>query len=333
MFQLLPNSYLGVDLFFILSGFVLTHAYAHHFESGLSVVDFMRLRLVRLYPLYLLAALVAAGLVVLLMLRGRVIDPITFAATLLTAVLFLPTPPQLSLNPIPLYPLNPPAYSLFLELVVNLTFAVLARRLNGYVLAALVALGLAGMLQSLRLAGTISTGDAYDFWLFGFPRVAFSFFMGVVLYRIWRSDRLAWWKPPSWLPMAALLCVFALRGDAALVEVVSSVLLLPVIVFASANTVSSGNFAWLCQLLGAVSYPFYALQAPIIYACELASRFIFGRDLVTFGIVGTMTVGALLFVTALVSIKVYDSPIRRRLMGKAVRRRELPRSTTSVERS
>jgi peptidoglycan/LPS O-acetylase OafA/YrhL len=333
VFNILPNSYLGVDLFFILSGFVLTHAYANSLKSGLGVVDFMRLRLVRLYPLYLLGTLIAGILIVLLILRGRSFDPIALASTLLTAILFLPTPPEISINPRPLYPLNPPAYSLFLELAVNLTFAVLARRLNTFVLIALVMLSLAGMLQSFRLAGTMSTGDEYDFWLFGFPRVAFSFFVGVGLYRIWRSDWLAWLKPPSWLPMAALVCVFALRGDPALVEFVSSVLLLPAIVLASANTVSVGNFAWLCLLLGQISYPFYVLQVPLIHGCELGSRFFFGHDLGAFGIAGSIVVAGLLTTAALISVWTYDTPIRRRLMGKAVRRREVARGEISQEHS
>ena len=44
--QLLPSSYLAVDLFFLLSGFVLTYAYERQLTDGLSVIEFMRIRLV-----------------------------------------------------------------------------------------------------------------------------------------------------------------------------------------------------------------------------------------------------------------------------------------------
>lgn len=46
------NSYLFVDLFFILSGFVLSHAYASSIVEGMSFKGFMILRLVRIYPLH-----------------------------------------------------------------------------------------------------------------------------------------------------------------------------------------------------------------------------------------------------------------------------------------
>jgi hypothetical protein len=46
--------YLAVDLFFALSGFVLSHAYDNRFVAGMRVAEFLYLRVVRLYPLYFL---------------------------------------------------------------------------------------------------------------------------------------------------------------------------------------------------------------------------------------------------------------------------------------
>ena len=59
---LLPHAYLAVDFFFVLSGFVLTHAYAGPISEGLGFWRFTGLRLARLYPLYALATLLGAGL-------------------------------------------------------------------------------------------------------------------------------------------------------------------------------------------------------------------------------------------------------------------------------
>ena len=39
-----PSAYLAVDLFFVLSGFVLAHAYEHRFASGMTTWQFMLLR-------------------------------------------------------------------------------------------------------------------------------------------------------------------------------------------------------------------------------------------------------------------------------------------------
>ena len=53
--QLLPNAYLAVDLFFLLSGFVIAHNYDGKFTGGMSLTNFMVQRLIRLYPCFLLA--------------------------------------------------------------------------------------------------------------------------------------------------------------------------------------------------------------------------------------------------------------------------------------
>ena len=52
------NSYLFVDFFFILSGFVLTLAYADKIRQGLAFREYISLRLGRIYPLHLFMLLV-----------------------------------------------------------------------------------------------------------------------------------------------------------------------------------------------------------------------------------------------------------------------------------
>src|SRR5205085_12699808 len=63
--DVLPGSYLAVDLFFVLSGFVIAFAYEDRLASGLSAWRFAWVRVVRLYPLYVLGialgGLVAIG--------------------------------------------------------------------------------------------------------------------------------------------------------------------------------------------------------------------------------------------------------------------------------
>jgi len=54
------SGYLAVDLFFLLSGFVIANAYDQRFDAGWKVIEFARVRLIRLYPLYLLALLIGA---------------------------------------------------------------------------------------------------------------------------------------------------------------------------------------------------------------------------------------------------------------------------------
>ncbi len=64
---LLAHGYLAVDVFFVLSGFVMTLTYSHLFEGGqllASYGQFLGKRIARVYPLYLIGTLCACILVV-----------------------------------------------------------------------------------------------------------------------------------------------------------------------------------------------------------------------------------------------------------------------------
>jgi peptidoglycan/LPS O-acetylase OafA/YrhL len=60
--QFFQNSALMVDFFFVLSGFVICHSYAHRLATGTDARRFLWLRLGRLYPLHLAFLLVFAAL-------------------------------------------------------------------------------------------------------------------------------------------------------------------------------------------------------------------------------------------------------------------------------
>src|ERR1700733_9805135 len=51
------NSFVAVDFFFVLSGFVLCHAYGNKLLNGMSVGEFLARRIGRLYPLFALGVL------------------------------------------------------------------------------------------------------------------------------------------------------------------------------------------------------------------------------------------------------------------------------------
>src|SRR4051794_20912274 len=59
------RSYLAVDVFFMLSGFVIAHAYDSRLAArSLTAREFMGVRIARLYPMYLLSALLCAVILV-----------------------------------------------------------------------------------------------------------------------------------------------------------------------------------------------------------------------------------------------------------------------------
>jgi peptidoglycan/LPS O-acetylase OafA/YrhL len=132
------HSYLAVDLFFMLSGFVLSFAYQQRLDSGYSVSTFLKTRAVRLYPLYF------AGLIFGVVARvwtvrehGHTLQGgflLPFACSLLMLpVIAGPGYP----NPIS-FPFNFPMWSLFFEMVANVYHAVFLRRRSWIFLAAIM---------------------------------------------------------------------------------------------------------------------------------------------------------------------------------------------------
>ena len=47
----LPGAF-GVDIFFVISGFVMVYACAQHFGDARSILPFLRKRVIRIVPLY-----------------------------------------------------------------------------------------------------------------------------------------------------------------------------------------------------------------------------------------------------------------------------------------
>lgn len=129
---LIANGWLLVDLFFILSGFVISGAYGQKLSEGFSVVRFMLLRLGRLYPLHLaiLAIYVAAELAVLALhalglgVRAGFSADRSLTDLLLTALLL-----QGFVVPNPLV-WSPPSWSISIEIWLYVVGALAYRTLG-----------------------------------------------------------------------------------------------------------------------------------------------------------------------------------------------------------
>ena len=68
---IVPAGYLAVDLFFLLSGFILTRTYAPQLAAGLGAGRLILKRMIRLYPLHVTGILIATLSVVQGLLRAR----------------------------------------------------------------------------------------------------------------------------------------------------------------------------------------------------------------------------------------------------------------------
>jgi peptidoglycan/LPS O-acetylase OafA/YrhL len=241
-----PGGYLAVDLFFGLSGFVIALAYEERLRAGLRLREFAVMRLIRVYPMAFIGA--ATG--------------VLLADNFLPSLLLLPDFGGQGM----LYPANGPLWSLALELAANFVFAIVALRVGGRGLAAIIfssAIVLAIGVVQHRLA---AIGPFWSTIGYGIARTVFSFTLGVCIQRIHAAfairrheNRLAW-LPPLALIILLTQIPTAHKGW----ELACVFLFLPVILWCGTIWEAPGNR--LFSELGGLSYPLYATHGVIIQA-------------------------------------------------------------------
>ncbi|WP_425491028.1 acyltransferase family protein [Novosphingobium flavum] len=179
--ELAPSGYLAVDFFFALSGFVLWKNYAPRFErSGLTTGAFLLCRFIRLYPLFLLGA--AFGFIFALQGYLRHSDGAASAPDLVASAIF-----NIFMLPAPfgrvLYPLNPPAWSLFYELLANAALCAVLVRVRYATSILILCIAAIGLILLDLYNGSLGGGDEWSTTITAIFRTVFSFTAGVVLAR------------------------------------------------------------------------------------------------------------------------------------------------------
>ena len=209
------HGHLGVDFFFMLSGFVISYAYDDRWFNGkslkpndksstdkkLTIWSFFKRRLIRLHPMLVMGAFI--GLICFLLQGGVKWDgssaPIhwTMIAFVLT-LFFIPAYPGASYDirgNAEMFPLNGPSWSLFFEYIGNILYALFIRKLSNKMLGLLV--GVTGILWIWFVAFDISgydmigigwTLDAVNFFG-GLLRMMFPFTLGMLMARRFMSQR------------------------------------------------------------------------------------------------------------------------------------------------
>lgn len=221
------HGHLGVDFFFLLSGFVISYAYDDRWRKPisrkvavsqsrkaetrqsstaniqhLSVKDFFMRRLIRLHPMLVMGAFI--GLICFLLQGGVKWDgtssPIhwTLIAFVLT-LFFIPAYPGASYDirgNAEMFPLNGPSWSLFFEYIGNILYALFIRKLSNKMLAILV--GATGILWIWFITFDISgydmigigwTLDVVNFFG-GLLRMMFPFTLGMLMARMFMRQRI-----------------------------------------------------------------------------------------------------------------------------------------------
>ena len=248
----LPGSkgYLAVDFFFMLSGYVMARTYEARMAAPEGGASFMRERVRRLYPVIFFASLLCMPWTI-----WHAGDNAWWI--ILLNLLLIPTP---ALGQI--YMLNPPAWSILLELFANLVHALGLHRLGKAVLAGLAA-ALLPLLAWFTALGQTDSRSLYELLAVGPVRVLVPYGIGVLLYRLWRDvppfkvpAALTWGAMPAWLVLISMPA-----ASPWLASFLFVVALCPLLI---AGGLQHGRGSKVLGLIGELSFPLYAVHAAVL---------------------------------------------------------------------
>jgi len=314
---------LAVDLFFVLSGFVIAYSYEERLINGMSPWRFCMLRLIRLYPMILAA--IAIG-VFRTIVRGHSNHALAVSShDLIMAIganlVMLPADFSKSVLGDALFPLNLVLWSLFFELAANFVYGFCAKFITVLVLNVTVAAGMIWLLWIVVVHHGIAGGWNVPTFFDGFPRVVFSFFVGVVLFRQ-RRDFPKFRLPKLASPLLAIWVIASLAGSQSadgFEELAMVLVVFPAIVLFGSNDVPSGIMAKIAAFAGEVSYPLYAVHLPLMYLLIGAMR---AAHINANPILLAFPVMAVLAACSWAVLKLYDEPVRKWFSAKT--RRPVP---------
>jgi peptidoglycan/LPS O-acetylase OafA/YrhL len=327
--QVINHGYLAVDFFFVLSGFVIGYAYDDRWAKGMSIGTFCKRRLIRLQPMVVIGMAIGA---ICFYFQDSVlwseIHNVPVAKMLLfmfLGMLLIPVTTNFDIrgwgeN----YPLNGPAWSLLLEYIANILYALFIRRFSKTALSIFVFV--AGCVL-IHYAVTSPMGDLIGGWSLngyqmriGLTRLMYPFFAGLLLSRLNILKNIK----NTFLP-CSLLIIIALSipriGNAetlwanGIYDSLIIIFLFPFIVWLGASSSITGKYLTkICKFLGDISYPLYITHFPFIYIYMgwVANEKRSISD--TYGIALLVFFGSIALAYA--SLKLYDEPVRKWLSKK-----------------
>ncbi|GAB7524865.1 acyltransferase family protein [Paraburkholderia sp. 2C] len=321
------QSYLAVDIFFGMSGFVVANAYESRLKSGsLTLSTFTRIRLIRLLPLYLLGTLIGLFEHFFQEPGGEhagVRSAISAASLVLLPLLMLPARAK------PLYPVNNPAWSLLYEIVANCAYAKFVGKGKRILLSAIVVSGAVVFIYSL-LHDSLDAGWNVSDSYIALARVVFAFSIGVLLYRR-RAERArhresAALSALTLMGTALMLCINVHAGWSGIATAAEVLLGVPALVYMATAAEPPSRVASLFKRLGQVSYGLYITHVPILM---FLSKLPVNKERI-YGVSGLVAFLCMMLVFVFILDKYVDIPVRRALSKRFVRSESLKKTQVPV---
>ncbi len=325
------HGFLAVDFFFILSGFVMGYAYDDRWKH-MSTTGFLTRRLIRLHPMMIAGATI--GLIAFCIQGcarwdGMVMSSGTVFIGFILSLLMLPTLCN-SINlrgNTELFPLNGPHWSVFLEYIGSIAYALMLRKMSTRTLRIWVLLSAIALITNGFIQGNLCQGwgSAPENLLGGMLRLSFGYPMGLLMARESNESQVHKFSSKaavgvifSVIALVALLCVPSLSainigipGNASY-ECLCIIVLFPALVAFAARIDVEGKMHKVCSYLGRLSYPLYAIHYPFIY---LYIHWLM-TDQHPYGTwTGATPIGVALtcIILAALLLHFYDEPLRKKL--------------------
>ena len=333
------HGHLGVDLFFMLSGFVISYAYDDRWQrtpNPLTLKEFFKRRLIRLHPMLIMGAII--GFVTFCLQGGVKWDgtptPMSWSIVALVLTMFFipayPGAPYDLRGNGEMFSLNGPSWSLFFEYIGNLLYALFIRHLGNRALAVLTAaFGVAWCwfvttdVSGYDMIGIGWTLDTANFFG-GLLRMLFPFSLGMVMARNFKPVKI---KGIFWIAWAVLFGLFSVPAFAkcgavsinGVYEFACILFVFPAIVWLAASGETTGKISSaFCKFLGDISYPLYIVHYPVMY---LFYAWLIENKLYTLGETWhvVIMVFAINIALAYACLKLYDEPVRRWLTKRFIK--------------
>jgi peptidoglycan/LPS O-acetylase OafA/YrhL len=263
--RVMPSAgHLAVDLFFLMSGFVIAIAYDRRLASGLSLVRFFFLRLGRFYPLYFAGYLLGASLLLVsITVQGSILPAHQDRVlALASGIAMLPEPRSSRF----LYPLNVVAWSLLFEIIINVAYAATWRFWTKRFTFCIFIVSGAALIAAVLQNGEFGGGFAWGDWHVGLLRATCMFSLGVFLSRWIPESPVNSW--PSYCSViaiaAASLALWFLPSDQLAVSFAAVYLLFPIIVWVCIRSEPPAFFKAVCVWSGGISFALYATHYPLL---------------------------------------------------------------------
>ncbi len=332
--QRFNHGYLAVDFFFVLSGFVIGHAYDSRWQRGMTAGRFIVRRIIRLQPMVIIGVLLGVVSFIIQSCErwdGTAVSTSAVIASFLFGLFMLPalpgTMPEVRGNG-EMFPLNGPSWSLFFEYIGSIGYALWLHRLSRRGLRLFTVLsGVALAVWTLSdMSGSYHTGFGWSMADYGFVggllRLSFSFSAGLLMARGFKPMRVraCGFAVCSALIVAMLAMPYITTDGSksianACYDLICTLLVFPAVVYIGASTPNgSGVSDRVCRFLGSISYPVYIIHYPMMY---LFYAYVWSEGLTfaqTWPVAVAICLGAIIL--ARLFLKYYDEPLRACLSKK-----------------